>query len=112
MTKLAEKIEALEGPSREIFIAAYGEVYGLNPCLEDGLRTAERARRFLRLLDAEAWFDAAMTLAPEGWEWTIESGGHVEMTASRLREPHVEGNAETPELAFCAAALRAWEANR
>jgi hypothetical protein len=56
-----------------------------------------------------ASIDSALTLVPEGWEWVIDSGGHVELTKSRLRGPHVDGNAATPALAICAAALRTRE---
>jgi hypothetical protein len=35
-------------------------------------RIAWMRNRFTRLLDAEAWLDAAMMLVPDGWGWSVE----------------------------------------
>ena len=59
--------------------------------------------------------DAALTLVPEGWHWTIEGPDPLKRVSPYallglpgLRE--ADGRAATPALALCIAALRAREA--
>ena len=89
---LIARLEAAEGPSRE---------------LDALIRCALFKKPSAFIKPYTFSIDAALTLVPEGWEWTIESGGHVELVKDRMRGPYIEGNAVTPALAICIAALRA-----
>lgn len=59
--------------------------------------------------------DAALTLVPEGWQWNIDNGIHCEDAAhawlgnNSPQEivPGTSGDAATPALALCIAALKA-----
>ncbi|WP_260581227.1 hypothetical protein [Sphingopyxis sp. PET50] len=97
--ELIERVEALPCDSADLIRKAATLILGSVP------------DQMNRMLAADAYESAATMLVPPGWEWTIESGGHVEMTASRLRGPNVEGNAATPALAIVAASLRAKASN-
>lgn len=67
----------------------------------------ERYKRVLRMLEAGASLDAALTLVPEGWDWVINSDGACTLEHPDHAVPLVEAFAATPALALCAAALRA-----
>ncbi|KKN89998.1 hypothetical protein LCGC14_0231100 [marine sediment metagenome] len=73
-----------------------------------------KAREDARLfVGVGAFLDAAMTLVPEGWEWQIISDdGAAVYKRSKEHGGYAiifDGQATTPALALCAAALRAWE---
>ena len=137
MTKLADKIEALEGPSREVDAEIWAYVHGPADCYikqspfngawcvyytsRDGKeRLCETRRGMPDKLAYTASLDAAMTLVPEGYDWFKLR--RLDRLPHMIVEPaHREGNprdyyhfgtARTPALALCAAALRAREANR
>jgi|TARA_R100000501_G_C2620038_1_gene113312 hypothetical protein len=107
-TKLAERIEALEGDERIWFIRAYEAVHGTE-CIDP-----KAWRRFEDLVNAGAFLDAAMTLVPEGWNWLVGTDAGVGFQSALLRhgeEAPIEAIAATPALALCAAAIRAQEAH-
>lgn len=105
-------IERLEGATadeqRELLIAAYGAIHGLNPCLEDGLPTQEGAHRFLAMLDAEAYESAALTLVPAHCSCAVyvhsDGKGGAEVSAMFGQRA---ADAPTPALAICIASLKA-----
>ena len=106
LMKLAERVEALSGPERavdwelHVFDGLVGVgMYGAHPHY-----TASLA--------------AAMTLVPEGWDhgYTWQPGSYPHMKANGQCWTHkeastVHGDAATPALALCAAALRARASN-
>ena len=111
LEQLAQRVEALTGPCRETD-AMIAEALGLpnGPdtfYMTDGRGNPEISPRFTASLDA------AMTLVPEGWSWDIStrpdsSGGVVYLhSPDRTKWRDRGGFAATPELALCAAALRA-----
>ena len=69
--------------------------------------------RFTSLLDAEAYLDAAMMLAPEGWEWCIDNWDGPSPTRCCAwgqfpnKGPGDNHYAETPALALLAAIMKA-----
>lgn len=76
--------------------------------------------RFQKLINAEAWLDAAMTLVPEGWGWLVSQPNAKAIASGLLKkDTPVMGEvqngidrrftvaAATPALALTAAALRA-----
>lgn len=126
-TKLAERIEALEGPcrsiDREIAIASGQYVEAPH---RDSLANAETPNQHhYGWPHYTASLDAAMTLVPEGErrfieQKTFKSGaeGEPERSYARmsvmtdpLQEWSGKAHAATPALALCAAALRAQEAH-
>ncbi|KQM18417.1 hypothetical protein [Novosphingobium sp. Leaf2] len=63
-----------------------------------------------------ASLDAAMTLVPEGWKLrqmafsapcADDRSWHLNLHGGKVGEHHLVGRGKTPELALCAAALRA-----
>lgn len=70
----------------------------------------ERYKRVLRLLEAGASLDAAMTLVPEGFLWV---GGYSPTNKAGMavcpdgESDGCSATAATPALALCAAVLRA-----
>lgn len=76
---------------------------------------ADKAQRFRRFLDAEAWTDAAMMLVPEGWLWEVQWIGH--QTKGRVANAHIWKRfdqshfaaAAHPALALAQACLKARE---
>lgn len=117
MNDLIERLEAAEGPDREL---------GLAISIACGMETPH--------LCPTASIDAALKLVPEGWWLAGLSFSHPDFRSFQDREWHAEiagpvswveydgfpepefncegGNAATPALALCAAALRAREASR
>jgi hypothetical protein len=74
--KLEAAFEAVFPMPKPIRVArqANGEPWfgdGLGPYTEEYKAWDRRKTRFTRLLDAEAWLDAAMMLLPEGWTGLI-----------------------------------------
>lgn len=75
--------------------------------------TWDRLReRFVKMLDAEAYESAALTLVPEGWNWAVwmrhDWRKHSAQVWHRERESSTKhGDAATPALAIVIAALRA-----
>ena len=131
MTKLADKIEALEGPSWEVDAEIMchigraevrdGSLYRMHPQVGSTHMLVHSPTPYTASLDA------AMTLVPEGWCKTVadywcESDDKPPFFADCGDLPAVkrgdkdavivEAYANTPALALCAAALRAREANR
>ena len=119
-TKLAERIEALEGPCRamdaEITLAVHD-------CCKPHTPTAEGPRYPLENKYGSPFFpqpytsslDAAMTLVPEGWVWSInqfpdKASAYCVSEGEVMARPRKQYQA-TPALALCAAALRAQEAH-
>ena len=132
--ELIEKLERADGPSRELDAALKANFYGGVPMLSpfngnwcvyrDGAsdprkdRVMERPRH----VPHEVWandrytasIDAAMTLVPEGWSYTVawlhrNGRATVAMFHAKLNEQRAESH--TPALALCIAALKAKEAD-
>lgn len=108
---LADRIEALTGPDREVDAEIARTVYAdncRNPDWECGY-----------VLAYTASLDAAMTLVPTKpfpelrpgeWWWSVDSLGcdaHVAYENHDAGIPEYSASAATPALALCAAALRA-----
>lgn len=123
LLKLAERVEALSGPDREvdarIWCALNGKKYVSHWREYDGPNTRveyiEPPKRtpFASSTVALQWtasLDAAMTLVPEGCGWSLvqatyeKSYGCIESGDDRT--PDLEARAATPALVLCAAALR------
>ena len=127
MTKLADKIEALEGPSREADAEIYWEVNGF-PSIKYSRAMGLRPKGTKQPTEMEwlaasnlppactASLDAAMTLVPEGWfeDFVLETldDGRWLCRLGDGDTKEVFAKADTPALAQGAAALRAREANR
>lgn len=128
--KLAERAEAAtEGEQREVLEAAWLLIHHGGYAPENERDTCRKCDRFTRLLDAEAYLDAAVMLVPEGMTWSVDEGpahwiltgedkpkGRAEVT--RLRADYADNPglcstatehsfAATPALAIVAAILRA-----
>ena len=100
-TKLAERIEALEGPCRRIDECIQVAISGKDPLDYDGPFDAP---------EYTASLDAAMTLVPEGWLFDLYNlNGYPEahLTNDTLQRVAVSVVTATPALALCAAAIRA-----
>ena len=103
LLSLAWRCEKAAGESFDLFAESFDAIHGG--------RSSERLlwSQFCALIEAEAWLDAAMTLAKDfGGEVTFFKDGTAK---AYLWQPYplaVEGKkAATPALALCAAALRA-----
>ena len=108
--KLSDRVMALEGPDREIFLAAYAACYpnGGTPWASD----ASHQARFELLVAKEAWLDAAMSLVPEGLRWCVDTcdgvpRSFVEPPHPYEGQPYWGNHVTTPAIALCAAALKA-----
>lgn len=128
LLELAARVEAAEGPDRvldaEVAEAiGYRRVFPRGPCRDpDRRRWVDDRGMGIGWLDGSDHFpprytaslDAAMTLVPEGWEWSLEAE-ETEMVwpvlspwTHRCQMGHlIDREAATPALALCAAALRA-----
>lgn len=106
MSDLIARLEAATGPDRELD-RAIAKALGVMPLYE------MRGQIGGSWPDCTASIDAALTLVPEGWLWQVEWIGH--QTRKRVgncilwqpHEPALSGQAATPALAICIAALRA-----
>jgi len=94
---------------RDSFEAAWEAIYGKDPLWWDpALRF-----RFNRMLDAEAYLDAAVMLVPEGWEWCVDNWDGPPPTRWCAwgqfpnKGPGDDHYAETPALALLAAIVKA-----
>jgi hypothetical protein len=128
-TKLAERIEALEGPCREMDAEIFKAVgaplpkaaFGMDIELQPDPNSASGFVMPVGELQVRyecpqytASLDAAMTLVPEGWNWLVGTDAGVGFQSALLRhgeEAPIEAIAATPALALCAAAIRAQEAH-
>lgn len=117
---LAEEAEKLTGPDRETMHAAFDACMSRTVPSGPGMVTWTREwLRFQRLVNAEAWLDAAMSLVPTKpfpelrpgkWWWSVDNLGcdaHVAYENHDAGIPEYSACAATPALALCAAALRA-----
>jgi len=110
---LAERVEKLIGPDREVDAEIADAVHW-----DDPITFSDDAR----LLPYTASLDAAMTLVPEGWNWmagnrnqptarAYVNNGELHFTGAAARKNPAqqwhEVVAATPALALTAAALRA-----
>ena len=115
LTALAERVEAAEGPSRELDAEiAMQHMASLGADMRGKMTPAEYLAEFPNLCsEFTASIDAALTLAPEGSSWqlrwwskdnkcwcTFYPPGHAEDDYFHLYD------AATPALALAAAALR------
>lgn len=114
---LADRVEQASGPIWELLVAAFYEINGSRlqgtialPCQE----YTSAFGRFVGLLDAEAYIDAAMTLLPKGY---AISGGNLNendrawacVTACHGDYLDFLAEAATEPLARLAAIIRAHE---
>ena len=111
---LAERVEALTGPDREVD-AAIAQAVGA----EHGPReTVYYESRSVHYIDEiapayTASLDAAMSLVPEGWRWHSyywprkDGPRLMSLVTNRPHAGIAHGKAATPALALTAAALRA-----
>lgn len=106
-TDLIAKLESASEGSRELSDAV------LEACGRDcnWLRSLARDDPSFVIPDPSRSLDAARALVPEGWDWRIQSedgGGYVWIWPAGGDYLNAEnGEAATPELALCAAVLRA-----
>lgn len=122
LEELAERIEKLDGPDREVDAEIAVSVLGMERdgpmffgkdedfVLERDYYSLEGSHRELPAFTAS--LDAAMTLVPEGWDFRAERFDAKKACAAVwLRGWHddtkLDTEASTPALALCAAALRA-----
>ena len=118
MTKLADKIEALEGPSREVDAEIAIAVGRTLQVWREGGHSMPGYWADDPPPTYTASLDAAMTLVPEGFYKSfaaIRFGDGLPFAEVVERKPPeriFSAYAATPALALCAAALRAREANR
>ena len=100
---LADRIEALDGPCREVDLAIERAV-NTSAIHDDHLdRFPETAKRYTASLDA------AMTLVPDGCGRSYDDmdNGECLWRLEPDDDSQFWGRAKTPALALCAAALRA-----
>ena len=118
---LAARVEAAQGADRELDALIYDavghfawwdaiKVVKRSPDRHEALMMNVRASNFA----PTASLDAAASLVPEGWRWSVEtlsSAGPLGLCEhwpqSGQRHPYTRGEAATPALALTAAALRA-----
>jgi hypothetical protein len=126
MLRLAERCEQATGPDRELdtLIAPHAgwkeagklSVMGskMPAWLPPGKSGADN--KVLKVPAFTASLDAAMTLVPEGWDWSAGTGRGTGWATLGLpdddqmggsSDDEVSCDAATPALALCAAALRA-----
>lgn len=63
--ELIAKLEKASEPDRGLFWDCF------DACWADG-REHEFWMRFSKLVEYEAWTDAALTILPEGWHWSLK----------------------------------------
>lgn len=116
LQRLIERLEAATGPDRvldmDIEEAALPELRR-KPWRRDlGRFWDDSDRDGLHYVEASRYtasIDAALTLVPEGSEWTRHRGANDRMTMQIDGPSHfgVHGQGATPAIALCIAALRA-----
>ena len=67
---LIDDLQALDGPSREVFMRAYRL---LNP----SAGVSKHSWRFVHLVDSKAYHDAALILIPDGMVMSIIGSGDI-----------------------------------
>lgn len=126
MDSLIERIEAATSNDPELFWEAFRAVHGEKPeRVHGGSKELDdylaKSNPFFFMLKAGAFIDAAMTLVPTYWNWSLthsawereidQRSGPPEYSAHLLyrgrRARKVLSEAATPALALCAAALKA-----
>jgi len=111
---LIARIEAAQpGETRGLLELAWNAVHDHQKAPWQKLAVGDGMERFRRFLEAEAYFDAAMMLVPEGWRYGIMGrAGYVECGIGPEEECAVfTGRSETPALALAAASLKAKDAS-
>ena len=118
---LADRVEALTAPTYNIceevfFVCNPGpSVFGCSSYHNEAIDAHSKAiKRFKQFVDVEAWFDAALTLIPDGWLIVqLTDLGDAGGTGCRLGNPgtvqqaYSDNGAKTMALALLAAILRA-----
>jgi hypothetical protein len=105
---LAERVEKAEVPDRELDVAIVRALHpGIGPyephCVgEEPIFWHDPYRKTL-CPKFTASVDAALTLVPDGYGWNVQGNTNV----FHALVSSYPGNARTPALALCAAALRA-----
>ena len=103
MTALAAMIERLEKadkPDKKLWTAAYEAIHGKQTIsLSWG--------RFLVLIDAGAWLDAAVMLVPEGRLWSVGQRTNASGFVACTSQSHKSCIGTTSALALSIAALKA-----
>jgi hypothetical protein len=109
--KLSERVERLEGADREIDRAIkqafdHDWDYSADWDYWDPLKRKTVSRPVAKPYTAS--LDAAMSLVPEGMSWSVQSGGsaHVWKAGDFYADVSEYGEAATPAIALCAAALK------
>lgn len=100
---LAARVEAASADEQRAVIESAAVHLALHrkwPPLDDDEGRA-LAGRFYSFLNAGAFLDAAMSLVPDGADWSLDSAGFYAVVNGK------PGAAATPALALTAAALRA-----
>lgn len=114
LLKLAERVEGECAPSTwlftEVYAACNGGVLFAQPATPEFVETHRKWEQFRRMIDAEAWLDAAMTLVPDTeYDLTNLYGvarAHIEL-ANEFGGHHGSNECGSMPLALAAAALRA-----
>ncbi len=121
--ELAKRVEALDGPDREVDALIWALVEPQEHdrrCSFDGMKYAghvhtktEKKAHIKRLAEYNApaftaSLDAAMTLVPEGYQFCVTNGNGAWVRKS-AHFPTIHGDNKHPALALVAAALRAKE---
>lgn len=120
LEELAERCEQAEGPDRELDIAIHNALR----IMRKSYQTAHYKPRNAKAVTAT--IDAALTLSPTGWRFTIrqhETGAFARLQSADFKSEtwgkgedwitevvageEAAGEARTAALAICAAALRA-----
>jgi hypothetical protein len=119
---LASKVEALDGPDREVDAEIAVSIHGGEIVWLQANYTMENypARKYASadhvggygkapVDPVTASLDAAMSLVPEKWDFAVASEEGKGVAGAIRRKPHAHADAEaaTPALALTAAALRA-----
>lgn len=117
MTDLIERLQAAEGPCREldaeIDVLHREKSHPLTPAnKEEWAGHVVRHGRFVAAPSYTSSIDAALTLFDcEDWEWALDNdlGGDCAPYRFKMGNPirGLEGEAQTPALAICIAALKA-----
>lgn len=101
MLELAERCEAAEAETKELFLLAWDAALGFNA---RSIRSGSPYQRFLACMEIGAWLDAAMSLVPED----AYIRAHIAPDGiSDILVHGTQATGATPALALCAAALKA-----
>ena len=111
LLKLAERVEALDGPDREVDEAIFWFLYprGTFDMPEQARCVPSHIQSVIPQYTAS--LDAAMSLVPECREWHagkhFKGGGSAYILCSKVLRDPIYATAATPALALVAASLRA-----